>query len=678
MKSLSKVLQANRRQYFVGRARELDRLDGMQAEADTAPRVLFFHGPGGIGKSTLVAEIQARLQAQDVAVCAIDARDLPVTPQAVRGAIEQGITGPGSGVQQLVWLFIDNFDHLAALNTWFHESLLPHLPGHIRVVLAGRQPPDARWRADPAWSGLLRCIELSPLSADEAHDYLDKRGLGASHKDAVHRFAQGYPLALAMAADACLTNAQFDPQADTLDEFLQALALQFVEEARTPVHAMALQAAALTNYLSEPLLAAMLPGENAHQLYNWLAGLSCVNTAGRGLIVHDLIGEIIAADLRRRDPDKAERLIYLGEEYLLTQLNSSTKLAANEIVEDLTYLARQGELSDQLHGAGREQPLYSDTPQAAEVDLARDWIEQYQGEDQRLIFDEWYRRQPAGLVVFRDRENRMQGFACFVEFDATTEAAFDPVARAVQAHTGNAGLQIDGPVELCRYWMHYDRHMQLSSVMNKALTLLIARAATRTDLQASAIVQIDNEMTRNMATLADHDCLDDAAYPVGTDRIIVTLHDWRDELIGNWLVRTNRRVRDMTRATRDIDTNTLTQEQIRESLKHILRHYQHNDSLKQSPLLKSGLFPNDMTGDERVAHLRRLIQQAAEQLRAVPRTRRYYDILWHTYFHPATSRLNAADKLNMAPSTYYRHLATAVDLLAAELTNLQNSREFDN
>ncbi|MDZ7736590.1 MAG: hypothetical protein U5P41_11175 [Gammaproteobacteria bacterium] len=678
MKSLSDVLQANRRQYFVGRARELGWVESMLAEPDTTSRVLFYYGPGGIGKSTLVAEIHARLREHNIPAGQIDARDLPVTPQAVRRAVEQGLTGLGGGDQQPVWLLIDNFDHLAALETWFHESLLPHLPANVRTVVAGRQPPDTRWRADPAWNGLLRSIELSPLSADEAYDYLDKRGLGASHKDAVHCFAQGYPLALAMAADACLTNNQFDLQADTLDEFLQALALQFVEEARTPVHATALQAAALTNYLSEPLLAAMLPGENAHQLYNWLAGLSCVNTAGRGLIVHDLIGEIIAADLRRRDPDKAERLIYLGEEYFLTQLNSSTKLAAHEIVEDLTYLARQGELSDQMHRAAREQPLYSDAPEAVEVDLVRDWIERHQGEDQRLIFDTWYRRQPAGLVVFRDRENRMQGFACFLELDAATETAFDPVARAVQAHAADAGLKMDGPVELCRYWMHHDRHMQLSSVMNKALTLLIARAATRSDLQASTIVQVDDEMARNMATLADHDCLDDAAYPVGTDRIIVTLHDWRDELIGNWLVRTNRRVRDMTRAAQDIDTNTLTQEQIRESLKHILRHYQHNDSLKQSPLLKSGLFPNDMTGDERVEHLRRLIQQAAGRLRAVPKTRRYYDILWHTYFHPATSRLNAAGKLNMAPSTYYRHLATAVDLLAGELATLQNKCDFDN
>ncbi|MCS3903358.1 SpoVK/Ycf46/Vps4 family AAA+-type ATPase [Methylohalomonas lacus] len=679
MQSLSSVLQANRRRYFVGREQELALLDAMLSGSDTQSRLLYLYGPGGIGKSTLLAECKARVAEAEQPVIDLNGYYLQPVSTQIEAEIRQSLAALAVD-EQPVWLFIDNFDQLAAMEGWFHEVFLPQLPVNVYMVLAGRQPPVMNWRLDPAWSGLMHCLELPPLSREATETYLQRRGLDGELRERIMDFARGYPLALAMSTDICQAKGHHEFNKTDHEDLFQALALHFIEEARTTRHATALQAAALSRTLTEPLLAAMLPGENVQELYNWLAGLSCVSGSERGLVVHDVIAEVIAADLRCRDPDKAERLIYLGEEYFLTQLNSDTSTATHDIIFDITYLARQGELSNELHQAARELPVHIDKPASQDVKLVRDLIEHYQGEQQRAHFDNWHARQPDGLVIFRNSENRLQGFGFFIEISPQEDLSSlsDPVVTAINKYARSLDIGRVGTVEVCRFWMDCERHMQMSSVMTNVLTLLMSRAAQHTDIEASGVVLLDNELARNMAEVAEHHYLTEATYDMGDERVIVTMHDWRDELIGNWLVRTNRRVRGMMKDARRLESPTLTQEQIRRSLKSILRNFQHADALKQSPLLKSSLFPADLIADERVERLRQLIQTAAERLQQAPKTERYYNILFHTYFRPATSRLGAADKLNMAPSTYYRHLATAVDLLAGELATMQQDREFDN
>src|SRR5690606_41815246 len=83
---LGEVIDDERHRGFVGRGRELAAFDA--AVAGRSPcRVLFVHGPGGIGKTTLLLELRTRARAAGRAVVMLDARDGGASPDGFRHAI---------------------------------------------------------------------------------------------------------------------------------------------------------------------------------------------------------------------------------------------------------------------------------------------------------------------------------------------------------------------------------------------------------------------------------------------------------------------------------------------------------------------------------------------------------------------------------------------------------------
>src|SRR5690349_17198652 len=72
---------------FVGRTDELQRLEDLLSD-DPDRRIVFVHGPGGIGKSTLLRELRRRAEAQGFDVVLADARDLDPVPGELEEAIE--------------------------------------------------------------------------------------------------------------------------------------------------------------------------------------------------------------------------------------------------------------------------------------------------------------------------------------------------------------------------------------------------------------------------------------------------------------------------------------------------------------------------------------------------------------------------------------------------------------
>ena len=82
---LGDLLDDARRRTFVGRRRELASFDDVLL-GRSARRVLLVHGPGGIGKTTLLLEYCTRARDAGRTVLLLDAREIDPSPEGFEDA----------------------------------------------------------------------------------------------------------------------------------------------------------------------------------------------------------------------------------------------------------------------------------------------------------------------------------------------------------------------------------------------------------------------------------------------------------------------------------------------------------------------------------------------------------------------------------------------------------------
>src|SRR4051812_40393515 len=188
-----RLAQADERR-FVGRRRELALVDSLLVD-DPPKHVVLLHGPGGMGKSTLLREVARRGRAAGFAPLLIDGRALDPVP----GEIERAMAGVEELARPL--LLFDTFERIEALGGWMRERLLPSLPAAAVIVIAGRRAPDPDW-LQGGWESLVVEVPLTPLGDDEALELLEAHGIpdDATGRELL-RWAEGSPLALTLGAD---------------------------------------------------------------------------------------------------------------------------------------------------------------------------------------------------------------------------------------------------------------------------------------------------------------------------------------------------------------------------------------------------------------------------------------------------------------------------------------------
>ena len=167
--TLAERLAARDAQRFVGRERELEFFDSLFTD-DPPAQVVLVHGPGGIGKSTLLREVARRGEEKGWHSHLVEGRELAPVP----GEIERALNGVDADRQPLV--LFDTYERMSAAGGWLRGRLLPSLPARSLVVLAGRTAPEPEW-FQGGWERLATELKLEPLPLDDAHALVRAHGL---------------------------------------------------------------------------------------------------------------------------------------------------------------------------------------------------------------------------------------------------------------------------------------------------------------------------------------------------------------------------------------------------------------------------------------------------------------------------------------------------------------------
>lgn len=401
--TLGERLAAADARSFVGRAREIALIDAVLHLESPPASVVFVHGPGGIGKSTLLREAARRGAAAGYDVVHTDARRWSADPAGLAAALEAPATSPRP------LLLIDGYELIAAVGVALRDSVLPRLPAAARVIIAGRRPPEPEWTAG-GWESITVPLALGPLDDHDARDLLRRRGVDdEEHSRTLLAWARGLPLALAVGADAALAAGTADLRALDDDRALASVLLTSLAG-----HEMGgadrdvLAVAAIAPAVDARMLAAALPGVDADHAEAWLGGLSFALAAGSRIRLHDRVAAALRTELRATDPARERDLRRRIGDHLYERAATGHPTMVGEMISLIDNPAvRRGFALDAGDRFRVDRPRPDDARVAADALGAG-------GAEWWPPVERFFREAPDRVIVTRDLRGDLAGFAITV------------------------------------------------------------------------------------------------------------------------------------------------------------------------------------------------------------------------------------------------------------------------
>jgi hypothetical protein len=672
MSRLAERLSAARSRRVVGRTGEQTLFQSALTSADRPFLLLYIYGPGGIGKTTLLNSFVRLCEEAHVPSALIDARNVDASPEAFLDALRMVLNIPSSqsplpALANHV-LLLDTCEILTPLEYWLRENFLPELPDSTLVVMAGRQPLSPAWRTDPGWQALVRSLPIRNLSPDESRAYLVQRGVPEDQHDAVLGFTHGHPLALSLVAEVFNQRPGLKFQPEDTPDVVKTLLEQFVQKVPGPAHRAALEACSLVRVLTEDLLAEMLANPDAHELFEWLRGLSFIQSGPGGVFPHDLAREALSADVRWRNPNWYGELHRRARTHYVDRLQRASGVIQQQIMFDYIFLHRDNPAVRPFFEWQTSGVALTDKFRESDRDELLAMIAQHEGDESARLAALWLDRQPQNMMVMRDATGKLAGCLFMLALHAARPADVeaDPGARAAWRYLHqHAPLRPGEVATLFRFWMARDTYQAVSPIQSLAFINCVLHYLTTPGLAFIFFPCADPDFWVPVFAYADLNRLTEADFEVGGRWYGMYGHDWRAVPPVAWLNLLAERETAMGAAAapqaRPPDPLiVLSETEFAEALHQALKDFTMAEVLRGSPLLRSRLVMERAGpgSDEasRAATLQALIKEAAETLLASPREAKLYRALEVTYFKPAPTQEQAAEQLDLPFSTFRRHL----------------------
>ena len=674
-------LTSARHSRFVGRNAECALFQSILAEPELSVNVLLIYGPGGIGKSTLLREFVYRCEQSGVTAVYIDSRNVEPAPESLLNTLRLALnlTPDASPFEAIaakpgrVVILLDTYEILASLDDWIREVFVAQLPENALIVLAGRQVPSPGWRTDPGWQTMIRTVPLRNLAPQESKEYLSKRNVPAEQQNTLLDFTHGHPLALSLVADVLSQrpNTQFRPE--DAPDVVRTLLNQFVQKVPSPAHRAALEICALVRVTTESLLAEMLKTAEAHELFDWLRGLSFIESGQAGLFPHDLAREALSADVKWRNPDWHIELHKRARNYYTSRLQQTRTNDQQSLLYDLVYLHRDNPVIRSFFEWQSSGSSYvADILRAGDEPTLIAMAAQHEGPESAQLIALWLKRQPNGVTILRQSSAQPAGFLVTIALHhaLAEDIEADPGARAVWTYLRqHAPLRHGEGAAIFRFWMTQD--YQSVSVPQSLLFIHMVRYYLVTPGLAFTFLPCAvPDFWAPAFTYANLSRLTDADFEVGGRRYGIYGHDWRAEPTVAWLSMLAEKemglAPEQNLAPKPVSEPLviLSEPEFAEAVREALRNYTRASVLRESPLVRSRLVSERASagaGDaQRVVTLQGQIREAVNMLQASPRDAKLYRAVYHTYIQPAPTQEQAAEILDVPFSTYRRHLHTGI------------------
>jgi hypothetical protein len=655
---------AFRREAFVGRKIERMLFAKALEHEDGSFSVFYLHGPGGIGKSALLARLADDARAAGRSVIEVDGRLVECSPSAFGAAV-------GPTCEDIV-LVIDTFEQVQGLETWLSRVFLPRLSAAAVVVIASRRAPDPSWWADPAWSGVLSVRRLQNLGADDSIQLMQLRGVPEHLRSRVLAFANGHPLALSLAADVAAGEAPETSVWTPTYDVVGVLLRQLVGELPSALHRLALALCAHVEFTTEDLLRAVVPPERAAELFDWLQGLPFIEAGRRGVYPHDVVRNILETSMRWRDPHGYEAMHQAIRPHLLEKVRSATTSAQSlRRVREFLFTQRHSPVISALFSWERAEEVFGDRYTAADRDDVLVLAEQAEGAELAAVVDHWLERMPNAFQLCRRiSTGRVVGFSAWLrltESDAR-DCRVDPVVDAAWTYAAEQAVVRPGEhLGISRFFIDPEQYEQSSPVMDLMLFRNSEAWLKGDGLAVSFCVAANPDAWQESFAQLGHHRI--AASPrIGGTRFGLFARDWRRAPLEPWLDRLTAQALsgEVDEAVEDdaVHRPVFSRAEFDAEVRAALRSL-HGDELATSPLAGSRLVRAAAT--DRADELRRVLTSAIEAMAANPRNAKAARALDMTFLRRTATQEAAAGALGLPFSTYRRHLTRGTELLADHL-----------
>ncbi len=657
MTNLAIAIDEARRHAFVGRSTELARFDEI-IQGQGPARVLFVHGPGGIGKTALLDQFRMRGRTAGRTPVSIDARDVDCSADGLMAAFKRatGSAAPGADL-----LLLDGYERLVPIDSWVRSDFLPSLDAEMVVVLAGREPPSAPWRTDPGWRAVATVHPLGALSPAESVELLARAGVGHPVEDRFATLGRGHPLTLALLADAAAAGRDVPEDIADAPDLVQTLVTQVIGEVPSEAHATGLAVCAHAWQTTEDLLRRAV-GDAAPDVWAWLDSQAFVTRGTEGLYPHDLVRDALDADLQRRSPDGYLRIHRIVHEHVISRLRHPDTVDRQLWAHHKLWLHRRSPLSAAYCMMRDHGPATVVGGELADHPAVLELIERFEGQESAVIAERWLAAQPENLSVVRSPT----GLASFmIQVVYPTDPSLcdaDPVVRTILDYAASTSPARPGEqVWIARYfggsagYQHDPYGVVIGAV-------------------ASTIEWVTRPLAWTFVPSVDPEFWGPGFTYIGFSEQLVTeldgCHytvygvDWRRLSVDAWIDLLGER--ELTGATGPppphlLRPQPLTRAEFDAAVRAALRDIHRSERLQTNPLMGSTLAYGIGGADADL--LGAALRAGIDQIGREPRSHPLHRVLDRTFVRAAPTQEAAAEVLDLPFSTYRRHLAKAIEQL---------------